>query len=124
MLLQEKNGEHLGRVEAENRKEQETQMAEAEELQRPESTPVQKKNSNSFEKVKSAKIKKRKCRIRTNFKKMKRRPVKMQKDNYRPENQETEQGNHRSRSLQRQRRTNPAKILRRNRKPCWQFLIR
>lgn len=132
MLLQEKNAEHLGEeVEAENRKEQETLlMAEAEEVEKKEA--LQRKKS--FKRKKKSKRKKRK-RQRKNLltaKKMKRkllremqnRKLQSQKLQSREvQNRKLRSRGTQNRSLQRQRRTNPVKILRRNRR-LWHCHIR
>lgn len=122
MLLQEKNAEHLGKeVEAENRKEQETLlMAEAEEVEKKEK--LQKKEE--LQKKKKFKRKKRK-RQRKNLltaKKVKRRPVrKMQSRKLRSRG--TQDRKLQNRRLRRQRRTDPVKIPRRNRR-LWHCHIR
>ena len=117
MLLQEKNAEHLGEeVEAETRKEQETLlMAEAEEVEKKEA--LQKKEELQKKKEiqkKEAEEEEMAGKKSSAGKKMKRIPVrKLQSQSRGTQN----------RSLQRQRRTNPVKILRRNRR-LWHCHIR
>ena len=136
MLLQEKNAEHLGEeVEAENRKEQETLlMAEAEEVEKKEA--LQKKEELTKEKRNS---KERSGRGRNGreknplpAKKMKRRLLREIQNrkllSQKLQSQEVQNRKLRSRGTQnrrllRQRRTNPVKILRRNRR-LWHCHIR
>lgn len=134
MLLQKKNAEHLGEeVEAENRKEQETLlMAEAEEVEKKEA--LQKKEE--LQKKKKFKRKKRKrqkwqekilCR-----QKNEKETVKGNTEQEVAEPEITEPGGSeqeatepgtQNRRLLRQRRTDPVKILRRNRR-LWHCHIR
>ena len=132
MLLQEKNAEHLGEeVEAENRKEQETLlMAEAEEVEKKEALQkneelqkkkeIQKKEAEDAEK-KSPDGKKMKRRL---LREMQNRKLQSQKlQNREVQNRKLRSRGTQNRSLQRQRRTNPVKILRRNRR-LWHCHIR
>ncbi len=132
MLLQEKNAEHLGEeVEAENRKEQETLlMAEAEEAEKKEALQkkeelqkkkeIQKKEAEEAEK-KSPDGKKMKRRL---LREMQNRKLQSQKLQSREvQNRKLRSRGTQNRSLQRQRRTNPVKILRRNRR-LWHCHIR
>lgn len=130
MLLQEKNAEHLGEeVEAENRKEQETLlMAEAEEVEKKEALQkkeeLQKKKEIQKKEAEEAEMAGKKILCRQ---KMKRRPVRKllsQKLQSREvQNRKLRSRGTQNRSLQRQRRTNPVKILRRNRR-LWHCHIR
>ena len=132
MLLQEKNAEHLGEeVEAENRKEQETLlMAEAEEVEKKEALQkkeelqkkkeIQKKEAEEAEK-KSPDGKKMKRKL---LREMQNRKLLSQKLQSREvQNRQLRSRGTQNRSLQRQRRTNPVKILRRNRR-LWHCHIR
>lgn len=132
MLLQEKNAEHLGEeVEAENRKEQETLlMAEAEEVEKKEALQkkeelqkkkeIQKKEAEEAEK-KSPDGKKMKRKL---LREMQNRKLLSQKLQSREvQNRKLRSRGTQNRSLQRQRRTNPVKILRRNRR-LWHCHIR
>lgn len=130
MLLQEKNAEHLGEeVEAENRKEQETLlMAEAEEVEKKEALQkkeeLQKKKEIQKKEAEEAEMAGKKSSA---GKKMKRRPVrKLQSQKLQSrevQNRKLRSRGTQNRSLQRQRRTNPVKILRRNRR-LWHCHIR
>ena len=135
MLLQEKNAEHLGEeVEAENRKEQETLlMAEAEEVEKKEALQkkeelqkkkeIQKKEAEEAEMAgkKSPDGKKMKRRL---LREMQNRKLQSQKLQSREvQNRKLWSRGTQNRSLQRQRRTNPVKILRRNRR-LWHCHIR
>lgn len=132
MLLQEKNAEHLGEeVEAENRKEQETLlMAEAEEVEKKEALQkkeelqkkkeIQKKEAEEAEK-KSPDGKKMKRRL---LREMQNRKLQSQKLQSREvQNRKLRSRGTQNRRLLRQRRTNPVKILRRNRR-LWHCHIR
>lgn len=132
MLLQEKNAEHLGEeVEAENRKEQETLlMAEAEEVEKKEALQkkeevqkkkeIQKKEAEDAEK-KSPDGKKMKRRL---LREMQNRKLLSQKLQSREvQNRKLRSRGTQNRRLLRQRRTNPVKILRRNRR-LWHCHIR
>lgn len=132
MLLQEKNAEHLGEeVEAENRKEQETLlMAEAEEVEKKEALQkkeelqkkkeIQKKEAEEAEK-KSPDGKKMKRKL---LREMQNRKLLSQKLQSREvQNRKLRSRGTQNRSLQRQRRTDPVKILRRNRR-LWHCHIR
>ena len=135
MLLQEKNAEHLGEeVEAENRKEQETLlMAEAEEVEKKEALQkkeelqkkkeIQKKEAEEAEMAgkKSSAGKKMKRRLLREIQNRKLLSQKLQSrevQNRKLRSRETQ-----NRRLLRQRRTNPVKILRRNRR-LWHCHIR
>ena len=132
MLLQEKNAEHLGEeVEAENRKEQETLlMAEAEEVEKKEALQkkeelqkkkeIQKKEAEEAEK-KSPDGKKMKRKL---LREMQNRKLLSQKLQSREvQNRKLRSRGTQNRRLLRQRRTNPVKILRRNRR-LWHCHIR
>lgn len=132
MLLQEKNAEHLGEeVEAENRKEQETLlMAEAEEVEKKEALQkkeelqkkkeIQKKEAEEAEK-KSPDGKKMKRRL---LREMQNRKLQSQKLQSREvQNRKLRSRGTQNRRLLRQRRTDPVKILRRNRR-LWHCHIR
>ena len=114
MLLQEKNAEHLGEeVEAENRKEQETLlMAEAEEVEKKEA--LQKKE----ELQKKKEMKRRLLREIQNRKLLSQKLQSQEVQNRKLRSRGTQ-----NRRLLRQRRTNPVKILRRNRR-LWHCHIR
>lgn len=132
MLLQKKNAEHLGEeVEAENRKEQETLlMAEAEEVEKKEALQkkeelqkkkeIQKKEAEEAEK-KSPDGKKMKRRLLREIQNRKLQSQKLQSREV--QNRKLRSRGTQNRSLQRQRRTNPVKILRRNRR-LWHCHIR
>ena len=116
MLLQEKNAEHLGEeVEAENRKEQETLlMAEAEEVEKKEA--LQKKE----ELQKKKEIQKKEAEEAEMAGKKSSAGKKNEKETVKGN---TEQEVAEPERLLRQRRTNPVKILRRNRR-LWHCHIR
>lgn len=135
MLLQEKNAEHLGEeVEAENRKEQETLlMAEAEEVEKKEALQkkeelqkkkeIQKKEAEEAEMAgkKSSAGKKMKRRL---LREMQNRKLLSQKLQSREvQNRKLWSRGTQNRRLLRQRRTDPVKILRRNRR-LWHCHIR
>lgn len=135
MLLQEKNAEHLGEeVEAENRKEQETLlMAEAEEVEKKEALQkkeelqkkkeIQKKEAEEAEmagKKSSAGKKNEKETVKGNTEQEVAEPEITEPGG--SEQEATEPGTQ-NRRLLRQRRTNPVKILRRNRR-LWHCHIR
>lgn len=135
MLLQEKNAEHLGEeVEAENRKEQETLlMAEAEEVEKKEALQkkeelqkkkeIQKKEAEEAEMagknhLPAKKMKRRLLREIQNRKLLSQKLQSREVQNRKLRSRETQ-----NRRLLRQRRTNPVKILRRNRR-LWHCHIR
>ena len=116
-------------VEAENRKEQETLlMAEAEEVEKKEALQkkeeLQKKKEIQKKEAEEAEMAGKKSSA---GKKMKRRPVrKLQSQKLQSrevQNRKLRSRGTQNRSLQRQRRTNPVKILRRNRR-LWHCHIR
>lgn len=125
MLLQKKNAEHLGEeVEAENRKEQETLlMAEAEEAEKKEALQkkeelqkkkeIQKKEAEDTEK-KSPDGKKMKRRLLREIQNRKLLSQKLQSREV--QNRKLRSRGTQNRRLLRQRRTDPVKILRRNRR--------
>lgn len=135
MLLQEKNAEHLGEeVEAENRKEQETLlMAEAEEVEKKEALQkkeelqkkkeIQKKEAEEAEMAgkKSSAGKKMKRRLLREIQNRKLLSQKLQSREV--QNRKLRSRGTQNRRLLRQRRTNPVKILRRNRR-LWHCHIR
>ncbi len=136
MLLQEKNAEHLGEeVEAENRKEQETLlMAEAEEMEKKEALQkkeelqkkkeIQKKEAEEAEmagKKSSAGKKNEKRRLLREIQNRKLLSQKLQSQEV--QNRKLRSRGTQNRRLLRQRRTNPVKILRRNRR-LWHCHIR
>lgn len=135
MLLQEKNAEHLGEeVEAENRKEQETLlMAEAEEVEKKEALQkkeelqkkkeIQKKEAEEAEMAgkKSSAGKKMKRRLLREIQNRKLLSQKLQSQEV--QNRKLRSRGTQNRRLLRQRRTNPVKILRRNRR-LWHCHIR
>lgn len=135
MLLQKKNAEHLGEeVEAENRKEQETLlMAEAEEVEKKEALQkkeelqkkkeIQKKEAEEAEMAgkKSSAGKKMKRRL---LREIQNRKLLIQKLQSREvQNRKLRSRGTQNRRLLRQRRTDPVKILRRNRR-LWHCHIR
>ncbi len=136
MLLQEKNAEHLGEeVEAENRKEQETLlMAEAEEVEKKEALQkkeeLQKKKEIQKKEAEEAEMAGKKSSA---GKKNEKETVKGNTEQEVAEPEITEPGGYKNRKLRsrgtqnrrllRQRRTNPVKILRRNRR-LWHCHIR
>ena len=132
MLLQKKNAEHLGEeVEAENRKEQETLlMAEAEEVEKKEALQkkeelqkkkeIQKKEAEEAEKKSPDGKKNEKETVKGNTE-QKLQSQKLQSREV--QNRKLRSRGTQNRSLQRQRRTNPVKILRRNRR-LWHCHIR
>ena len=132
MLLQKKNAEHLGEeVEAENRKEQETLlMAEAEEVEKKEALQkkeelqkkkeIQKKEAEEAEK-KSPDGKKMKRRLLREIQNRKLQSQKLQSREV--QNRKLRSRGTQNRRLLRQRRTDPVKILRRNRR-LWHCHIR
>ena len=132
MLLQEKNAEHLGEeVEAENRKEQETLlMAEAEEAEKKEA--LQKKEELQKEKEiqkkeveeageKSSAGKKMNRRLLREIQNRKLLSQKLQSREV--QNRKLRSRGTQNRRLLRQRRTDPVKISRRNRR-LWHCHIR
>lgn len=135
MLLQKKNAEHLGEeVEAENRKEQETLlMAEAEEVEKKEALQkkeelqkkkeIQKKEAEEAEMAgkKSSAGKKMKRRLLREIQNRKLLSQKLQSQEV--QNRKLRSRGTQNRRLLRQRRTNPVKILRRNRR-LWHCHIR
>ena len=136
MLLQKKNAEHLGEeVEAENRKEQETLlMAEAEEVEKKEALQkkeelqkkkeIQKKEAEEAEmagKKSSAGKKKMKRRLLREIQNRKLLSQKLQSREV--QNRKLRSRGTQNRRLLRQRRTDPVKILRRNRR-LWHCHIR
>lgn len=135
MLLQEKNAEHLGEeVEAENRKEQETLlMAEAEEVEKKEALQkkeelqkkkeIQKKEAEEAEMAgkKSSARQKKKRRLLREIQNRKLLSQKLQSQEV--QNRKLRSRGTQNRRLLRQRRTNPVKILRRNRR-LWHCHIR
>lgn len=135
MLLQKKNAEHLGEeVEAENRKEQETLlMAEAEEVEKKEALQkkeelqkkkeIQKKEAEEAEMAgeKSSAGKKMKRRLLREIQNRKLLSQKLQSREV--QNRKLRSRGTQNRRLLRQRRTNPVKILRRNRR-LWHCHIR
>lgn len=132
MLLQEKNAEHLGEeVEAENRKEQETLlMAEAEEVEKKEALQkkeelqkkkeIQKKEAEEAEKKSPDGKKNEKETVKGNAN---RKLLSQKLQSREVQNRKLRSRGTQNRSLQRQRRTNPVKILRRNRR-LWHCHIR
>lgn len=135
MLLQKKNAEHLGEeVEAENRKEQETLlMAEAEEVEKKEALQkkeelqkkkeIQKKEAEEAEMAgkKSSAGKKMKRRLLREIQNRKLLSQKLQSREV--QNRKLRSRGTQNRRLLRQRRTDPVKILRRNRR-LWHCHIR
>ena len=133
MLLQEKNAEHLGEeVEAENRKEQETLlMAEAEEVEKKEALQKKEelqKKQKEFQKKEAEEAEKKSPDGQKNerrlLREMQNRKLQSQKLQSREvQNRKLRSRGTQNRRLLRQRRTNPVKILRRNRR-LWHCHIR
>ena len=130
MLLQEKNAEHLGEeVEAENRKEQETLlMAEAEEVEKKEALQkkeeLQKKKEIQKKEAEEAEMAGKKSSAGRLLREIQNRKLLSQKlQSQEVQNRKLRSRGTQNRRLLRQRRTNPVKILRRNRR-LWHCHIR
>lgn len=135
MLLQKKNAEHLGEeVEAENRKEQETLlMAEAEEVEKKEALQkkeelqkkkeIQKKEAEEAEMAGENPLPAKKMKRRLLREIQNRKLLSQKLQSREVQNRKLRSRGTQNRRLLRQRRTNPVKILRRNRR-LWHCHIR